>query len=166
VRVAVNDDGIDGDVVDDGDDGNDDGDDDDDGWEDIADVSSKGGNSVAGASKGGNSVAGASKGENSVAGATNTSTTSPAAVGAWQEELFAVGRLLALAITEATPLDICLSRCFYKVLLGEKITVRICPLTMNMHTQPPLAPAKPHARSLACHTTMPLPQPNPTPEHW
>lgn len=40
----------------------------------------------------------------------------------WQEELFAIGRLLALAVTETTPLDVCMSRCLYKVLLGEKIT--------------------------------------------
>lgn len=40
----------------------------------------------------------------------------------WQEELFAIGRLLALAVTESTPLDVCMSRCLYKVLLGEKIT--------------------------------------------
>eukprot|EP00040_Diaphanoeca_grandis_P028157 m.161767 g.161767 ORF g.161767 m.161767 type:complete len:799 (-) comp31253_c3_seq1:1230-3626(-) len=38
------------------------------------------------------------------------------------EQLFAVGRLLALAITRSTPLDVCFSRCLFKVLLGETIT--------------------------------------------
>eukprot|EP00928_Gymnodinium_smaydae_P061929 TRINITY_DN45894_c0_g1_i1.p1 TRINITY_DN45894_c0_g1~~TRINITY_DN45894_c0_g1_i1.p1 ORF type:complete len:810 (-),score=66.17 TRINITY_DN45894_c0_g1_i1:8-2230(-) len=41
--------------------------------------------------------------------------------GRWREELFAIGRVLALAITSNTPLDICFSCCLYKVLLGEKI---------------------------------------------
>merc|ERR1711933_437437 len=44
------------------------------------------------------------------------------AQGTWREELFAVGRLIALAIVRNTPLSIRFSHCMYKVLLGEQIT--------------------------------------------
>lgn len=37
------------------------------------------------------------------------------------EALFAVGRVLALAITSGTPLGVCFSRCLYKLLLEEQI---------------------------------------------
>lgn len=39
----------------------------------------------------------------------------------WKKALFAIGRLMALSITRNTPLDICLSRCVYKLILKEKI---------------------------------------------
>merc|ERR1712194_439605 len=39
----------------------------------------------------------------------------------WKTYLFAVGRLLALAITSNTPLDVFFSSCMYKLFLGEKI---------------------------------------------
>lgn len=42
--------------------------------------------------------------------------------GLWREELFAIGRLMALAITNRTPLDVSFGRAIYKVLLGEQIT--------------------------------------------
>eukprot|EP00927_Polykrikos_kofoidii_P077916 TRINITY_DN747_c0_g2_i1.p1 TRINITY_DN747_c0_g2~~TRINITY_DN747_c0_g2_i1.p1 ORF type:complete len:873 (-),score=136.68 TRINITY_DN747_c0_g2_i1:63-2615(-) len=44
------------------------------------------------------------------------------AQGSWRNQLFAVGRLLGLAIGSKTPLDVGFSRCLYKLLLDEKIT--------------------------------------------
>ena len=40
----------------------------------------------------------------------------------WRSELRGLGRVLALAVLNETPLDVCLSRCLYKVLLHEPIT--------------------------------------------
>lgn len=42
---------------------------------------------------------------------------------AWQRDMFAIGRLMALAIIVNAPLDLALSSCVYKVLLGEQITM-------------------------------------------
>lgn len=42
----------------------------------------------------------------------------------WKRELFATGRLMAMAITANAPLDISFSICVYKVLLGERITMQ------------------------------------------
>ena len=39
------------------------------------------------------------------------------------KQLFAFGRLLALAVVRRTPLNVCLSRCVYKLIAGEKITM-------------------------------------------
>jgi len=43
---------------------------------------------------------------------------------AWREELYAVGRLMGIAIATDTPLDVPFSSCIYKLLLAEPITAR------------------------------------------
>ena len=63
---------------------------------------------------------------------------------AWREELFAVGRLLALGIISECPLDVKLSRCLFKLLLDERITAadvsRIDPLFAQHRVEAVLRP--------------------------
>eukprot|EP00808_Paulinella_micropora_P000668 g45357.t1 len=42
--------------------------------------------------------------------------------GKWQEELYSIGRLMAVAVIRQTPLEVAFSRCIFKVLMGESIT--------------------------------------------
>ena len=51
-----------------------------------------------------------------------SATESPAEREAREMELFAVGRLMGVALIKRVPLPVCLSRSMYKVFLGERIT--------------------------------------------